>query len=200
MDNATTQQMISPSEIMEYLYCPRFTYFLNVLKISQNEDRRFKVLKGREIHEQRQKRNAHQVRRDIPMVRKETNVYLASQTLKVRGIVDEVIFMKDGSIAPLDYKFSTFNGRVYSTYSVQLTLYALMIEEQYNTIVTHGYLAYVRRRRAHIQQVEITETLRQKTQRSILNTFRIIQQEYFPSGTPSRTKCGDCTYRNICIQ
>ena len=38
---------ITPSIVIEYLYCPRFIYFMKILNISQNEDRRFKVTKGR---------------------------------------------------------------------------------------------------------------------------------------------------------
>ena len=41
---------ITPSIVIEYLYCPRFIYFMKILNISQNEDRRFKVTKGREVH------------------------------------------------------------------------------------------------------------------------------------------------------
>lgn len=54
MNTAETQGVyITPSEVIEYLYCPRFIYFMNCLGIAQHEDQRFMVLKGREVHEQR---------------------------------------------------------------------------------------------------------------------------------------------------
>ncbi|MFK7978695.1 MAG: CRISPR-associated protein Cas4, partial [Saprospiraceae bacterium] len=43
---------ITPSQIIEYLFCPRFTYFEYVLRIPQYEDRHYKVGRGREVHEQ----------------------------------------------------------------------------------------------------------------------------------------------------
>ncbi len=38
--------MITPSEVIEHIYCPRFTCFLNCLNIPQHEELRYKVLKG----------------------------------------------------------------------------------------------------------------------------------------------------------
>jgi len=37
---------ITASQILEYLYCPRLTYFEYVMDIPQNEGQRFKVKKG----------------------------------------------------------------------------------------------------------------------------------------------------------
>ena len=48
---------ITPSEVIEYLYCPRFIYFMNCLSIPQHEEQRYKVLMGREIHEKKSKIN-----------------------------------------------------------------------------------------------------------------------------------------------
>ena len=39
MDTETTP-MVTPSEILEYIWCPRFIYFMNVLMVPQFEDRR----------------------------------------------------------------------------------------------------------------------------------------------------------------
>ena len=46
MSDTETTIMITPSEVIEHIYCPRFTYYMNVLNIPQFEDRRFKVLKA----------------------------------------------------------------------------------------------------------------------------------------------------------
>ena len=42
-----------PSQLIEYLYCPRFTYFEYVLRIPQYEDKFFKVQQGRELHDEK---------------------------------------------------------------------------------------------------------------------------------------------------
>lgn len=48
---------ITPSDIIQYLYCPRFTYFERVLRVPQNEEQYSTVLRGRELHNNRLKQN-----------------------------------------------------------------------------------------------------------------------------------------------
>ena len=101
--------MITPSEVLEHVYCPRFTWFMNVQHIDQHEDQRYKVLKGREVHERRETENKTYLRRKIGVVKRENAVYLASPRLRMRGIVDEVLWLKDGTMAPLDYSVANSN-------------------------------------------------------------------------------------------
>ena len=42
---------VTASDILEHLFCPRFTYFQDYLQIPQHEEKRFKVQKGRTVHE-----------------------------------------------------------------------------------------------------------------------------------------------------
>ena len=42
---------ITVSKVIEYLYCPRTIFFLDVLGIPKNETEDFKVKTGKEIHE-----------------------------------------------------------------------------------------------------------------------------------------------------
>ena len=48
---------ITPSELIEYTYCPRFIYFMVTLDIPQREEKRFKVMKGRDVHKQKAAEN-----------------------------------------------------------------------------------------------------------------------------------------------
>jgi CRISPR/Cas system-associated exonuclease Cas4 (RecB family) len=49
--------LLTPSAIIEYLFCPRFIYFMHCLNIPQHEEKRFKVLMGREVHEKKARLN-----------------------------------------------------------------------------------------------------------------------------------------------
>ena len=40
---------ITPSELIEFNYCKRFTYYMKCLNVPQFEENRFKVQKGKEI-------------------------------------------------------------------------------------------------------------------------------------------------------
>lgn len=86
-----TEYSMTASHLLEYLFCPRFTYFEYVLDIPQHEDKRFKVEVGREIHNKFRKMNPDYLRKKIGVVDKKIDQYLSSP-VGIRGIVDEVLF------------------------------------------------------------------------------------------------------------
>ena len=129
------EEYITPSEIIEFLYCPRFTYFMKCLSIKQYEENRFKVQIGREKHTNKSNSSVLNVRKRIGGVSKEQEKYLISKKYGLKGIVDEVYALDDGSYAPLDYKFAEYKEKDFETYKIQMILYSLMIEEIYNTNV-----------------------------------------------------------------
>src|SRR5699024_7212141 len=94
---------ITPSDIIQYLYCPRFTYFEHVLNIPQFEEKSYKAMRGRRLHKTKQKINKEYLRRKIGVVDKHQEQYLTNDLL--RGKVDEVLSLDDKTMAPLDYKF-----------------------------------------------------------------------------------------------
>ena len=194
----STATLITPSEVMEYLYCPRFTYFLNVLKIPQYEEKRYKVQKGREVHKQRLAQNRDYIRTKIPMLKKDQNVYLSSQRLHVRGIVDEVLYLEDGSLAPADYKFSIYQPHLYKTHQIQTALYALLIRENYAKPVSTGYIFYLRGG-YRMHEVKITRKLELESVDVVGSMLSIIEDEILPRRTSYRIRCADCCYKNICV-
>ena len=78
--------LITPSEIIEHLYCPRFTYFMLGLNIEQQEQKRFKVQKGRHIHEEKTRINKDYLRKRIGATAKDTEVYLSSGIFRPASI------------------------------------------------------------------------------------------------------------------
>jgi len=196
MNNAPI--LVTPSEVMEYLYCPRFTYFLNVLKIRQYEEKRYKVQKGRDVHQQRLDQNRDYIRKKIPMLKKDRNVYLSSDVLHVRGIVDEIIYLQDGSLAPADYKFTIYQPYLYNTHKIQTALYALLIRENYQKPVHTGYIFYLRGG-SKMHEVAITSQIEREARSSVAAMLEIILEEQIPKRTVCRVRCADCCYKNICV-
>lgn len=190
--------MITPSEVIEYIYCPRFIYFMRVLEISQHEDRRYKVLKGREVHKRRTLENREYLRKKIGATGKSLNVYLASPSLKVRGIVDEVLTLDDGSLAPLDYKYTPYRETAFLTHRIQIALYGLLVRSAYKSPVYRGYLAYVREG-SKIIEVAIDEGIEREAVGIVDKIFEIIETCNLPKRTESRVRCRDCCYKNICV-
>jgi len=190
--------MLTPSEVLEHIYCPRFTWFMNVQQIPQHEETRFKVLKGREVHRRRATENRDYLRRKIGAVKREIEVYLASPQLRLRGIVDEVLWLKDGTMAPLDYKYTEARDQVFKTHETQVTLYGMLIEAVYQQPVQRGYVAYVRDG-SQLQEVVITEAAKQEMRCLVEQIFAIIRTGRLPARASSRLRCEDCCYKNICV-
>jgi CRISPR-associated exonuclease Cas4 len=190
--------MLTPSEVLEHIYCPRFTWYMNVQHIPQHEDTRFKVLKGREVHRRRATENRDYLRKRIGAVKREIEVYLASPTLRLRGVVDEVLWLKDGTMAPLDYKYTEPREQVFKTHETQILIYAMLIEAVYQTPVRKGYLAYVRTGQ-HLQEVEVTESAKATVVAVVDQIFAILDTGKLPSRARSARRCEDCCYKNICV-
>src|SRR6056297_369183 len=94
---------LTPSIVMEYLYCPRFIYYMLYLKISQKEENRYKVQIGRNIHKKKTRINKDYLRKKIGVKEKLLDKKIFSEKHKIHGIVDEILFLDDGTAAPLDY-------------------------------------------------------------------------------------------------
>ncbi len=197
MDTETTP-MVTPSEVIEHIYCSRFTYFMQVLNIPQFEDRRFKVLKGREVHKRREEENRSYLRKNIGVVNRDRDVYLASPNLGVRGVVDEVLTLDDGTLAPLDYKYTPYREQAFQTHQMQVVLYGLLVREVYQKPVNRGYVAYIRNG-SKLVTVPIDEAQEARTKAVVQEILRIIQTGYLPKRTSQRGKCADCCYKNICV-
>lgn len=186
---------IKTSDIIEYLYCPRYIYFEYVLGIPQYEDKYYKVKKGREIHESKMVENVDYLRKRIGVVGKDIGVYLSVGFL--RGEVDEVLELKDGTMAPLDYKFAEWNGILYETYRIQMYCYSYMIEHNYGKKVNRGYLVFVRSKNKLIE-VKVSEESKKLIHESLNGIYKIVEKNYYPRGTKYKKKCYVCTYKNIC--
>ena len=150
---------LTPSHIIEYLFCPRFTYFEYVLGIPQYEEKSFKVIKGRSIHELKSLQNIEYLRKRIGVTAKHINQYLTNDWL--RGEVDEVLELNDGTMAPLDFKFAEYKDKVFDTYKTQLACYSILIEHNFGKPVNRGYLIYVRSRNK-VVEIEIDKKTKEK--------------------------------------
>jgi CRISPR-associated exonuclease Cas4 len=188
---------LTPSHIIQYLYCPRFTFFEYVLAIPQYEEKNYKVMRGRELHDRKLEQNKEYLRKRIGAVDKHLDQYLTNDL--IRGRIDEVLVLANGTLAPLDYKFAMYDNKIYETYRTQLYCYAWLIEQNFGVRVTRGYLVYVRSKN-HLQEVPIAVEDIAAVRSAARQILEIVQKNIYPSGTKMRKKCEHCTYRNICTQ
>lgn len=186
---------LTPSHIIEYLYCPRFTFFEYVLAIPQYEERHYKVVRGREVHDLKLEQNKAYLRKRIGAVERYNDQYLTNDLL--RGKIDEVLKLEDGTMCPLDYKFASFDDKIYETYKTQLFCYAWLIEENFHCKVNKGFLVYTRSNNKLVE-VEIRESDKQLVKECAAGIAAIIDKNLYPKATKFKQRCVTCTYRNIC--
>jgi CRISPR-associated exonuclease Cas4 len=190
---------LTVTHVLEHLFCPRFTFFEYVLAVPERQERRPLVLKGRQVHEERRKINPHYLRKKLGVVERKFDVPLASVRLGVRGSVDEVLTLADGSMAPFDYKFAEAPREVYHNQKVQSALYGLLIRETFGVPVRRGFLCYTRSNYRVVELVHTDEDFAEAAA-VVQEILTVIRTGVFPPATRWKARCRDCCYRNICIQ
>jgi CRISPR-associated exonuclease Cas4 len=190
---------LTVTHLLEHLYCPRFTYFEHVLAIPEHQERRPLVMKGRQVHEERRRVNPNYLRKKLGVVGRQFDVPLASATLGVRGSVDEVLTLDDGSMAPFDYKFAAAPRHVYHNQRMQSALYGLLIAEVFGVPVRRGFLCFVRSNH-RIVELQFIDQDFAEARSVIADILDIVRTGRFPKATSCKARCLDCCYRNICIQ
>jgi len=168
-----------------------------VLRIPQFEEKSYKVLQGREMHDRKEAQNTGYLRQRIGAEAKLIGGYLTNELL--RGEVDEVLELSDGTMAPLDYKFAKWEERLYDTYRTQLACYAWLIEENFGKTVNRGYLVYTRSKN-HLLEVPIARDDIDAVHRAAMEIKSIVEKNLYPTATKVKKRCEHCTYRNICSQ
>ena len=86
-------------------------------------------------------------------------VNLISEKYGIIGNVDEIHTLEDGSMAPLDYKFTRYD-QIFKTHRNQLVMYALMIEEVL-TKSSKGFIVYCREEN-RLVEIDITKEDKEK--------------------------------------
>ena len=190
---------LTVTHVLEHLYCKRFTYFEYVLLVPERQERRPLVLKGREVHHERRRTNPTYLRKKLGVTHQQFDLPLSSAELGVRGSVDEVLTLADGTMAPFDYKFAEAPREVYHNQKMQSALYGLLIREAFGAPVRRGYLCYVRSQH-RIVELDHTEEDYATVRRVLAEILEVIQAGVFPPATAWRARCRDCCYRNICVQ
>jgi CRISPR-associated exonuclease Cas4 len=190
---------LTVTHLLEHLFCPRFTYFEYVLGVPERQGQRTLVQKGRLVHQERRRTNPGYLRKKLGVVRRQFDVSLASAALGVRGSVDEVLSLADGSMAPFDYKFAEAPRKVYHNQKMQSALYGLLIRETFGVPVRRGFLCFVRSNHRIVELVHTEEDFAE-VRRVLAEILEVIQAGLFPEATRWKARCRDCCYRNICVQ
>ncbi|MGF3522628.1 MAG: CRISPR-associated protein Cas4 [Candidatus Bathyarchaeia archaeon] len=195
------EAFISVTDVKHYVYCPRLIYFDRVLHAtpifgSQQEE-------GKESHEdyvakEFRRKDAIYYSPEFSGAEKMLFTPLSSSKLGLQGNVDCIIKTSKNEFIPVEYKnMQSDKGRVCMDHKYQLVAYALLIEDNFDTVVKRGFVNYIPEEL--ILQFEITPTMKTHVKRMIGHIKRIIQTEELPPVHVAKYKCqGGCGHKQTC--
>ena len=190
---AAEELMFTVTDLKQYSYCPRVFYYEHCLPHIRPRTHKMDI--GRDEHESEQERAGRRTLRQYGAVvgRREFEVQLESAELRLRGIVDEVVYTDDGKVLPIDYKLAS---SVSANHRLQLTAYAMLLEDKTRTKVAEGYVDLIARR--SMIRVIFTPALREEVRAILGAMFETLLQERMPGATTVRSRCAGCEFRRFC--
>lgn len=187
------------TDLKQYCYCPRIVYYHYCLPAVRPTT--YKMAAGIEAQAAEEDREARRSLRIYGLRRGvyESNVYLESIPLGLRGQVDLVIQTDDNlrgepELIPVDYKLSS--GPLGSHFKLQLLAYGLMLEEMRGLPVRRGFLYAIPKRRA--TEIVFTPELRHTLSQALVLMNEIAGREWMPGPPQQRAKCAACEFRRFC--
>lgn len=184
------------TDLKQYVYCPRILYYHaclpRVRPVTFKMEASVEAHAAEEEREQRRSLAAYGLQRG----ERHFHVALVSERLGMSGEVDMVVETGEGKereVIPIDYKLSTRAGE---HFQLQLTAYAVMLEDAWGVPAKRGFLYYLPLRRA--EEVRITGPKRTRLDEALRLMAAIVQKEEMPPATRQRTRCVACEFRRFC--
>ncbi|MDR2204355.1 MAG: CRISPR-associated protein Cas4 [Nitrososphaerota archaeon] len=197
------ENFISVTDIKQYIYCPRIVYFDRVLHAKQifgSQQNDSKKLHEQYITKEHNRKDAIHYSHELVNAEKYMYTTLCSNKYELQGNIDCIIKTTKNEYIPVDYKNMKSNkGKTHIQHKYQLVGYALLIEDNYNTIVKQAFIEYIPEK--IVIQFEITPTMKTFVKRIIGHIKQIIQEEELPPIRTAEHKCrGGCGHKQICQQ
>lgn len=185
--------LFTVTDLKQYSFCPRVFYYEHCLPHIRPRTHKMDI--GHEEHEAEQKRAERRTLRQYGTVtgRREFEVPVESRPLRLRGIIDEVVYTEDGRLLPVDYKLAP---KVSANHRLQLAAYAMLLEDRAGTAVKEGYIYLIGKR--SITSVDITPTLREQIRGLLGAMFETLRWERMPEPTTVPNRCAGCEFRRFC--
>lgn len=187
------------TDLKQYAYCPRIVYYTYCLPLLRPTT--YKMEAGIEAHMSADSRERRRSLRAYGLEAGERRfgVTLVSEQLGLSGKADMVITVpagdgKTGEVIPVEYKDSP--GRAGYHVLLQLTAYALMLEEVGEGHVHRGFVYFLPEGRA--VEKTITSAQRKKALAQIETMRDMVDRETMPVPPRYRACCVSCEFRRFC--
>jgi CRISPR-associated exonuclease Cas4 len=186
---------LRPTDIRQFLYCPRIIYFTYVQPVRKLPTLKMAVGAQRHQAELEQDERGRRRYAALPEGERLHNVSLSAPSVGLQGKVDMLIKQQGGRMIPVEFKPSK---TLQTRHQYQLVAYAMLVAEQYSVDVPEGYVYSLADRRA--KRIAITQERVKYLRDVLVQMRRMIESEALPEPTAGRygAKCVDCEYRRYC--
>lgn len=186
------------TDLKQWSYCPRVVYYRYCLPDirPQTDLMQAGIRRHREEADREERRSLRTY--GLRAGERVADLTLQSPTLGIRGRLDLAIALPDrahgNEAIVIEYKDSEQVDRPH--FRIQLTTYALLLEEAWKLPVRQGFFYSIPLRRA--EAVAITPALRRKTLATISQLHTSIRHEQMPPAPTNRARCVGCEFRRFC--
>jgi len=188
---------ITVSDIVQFYYCPRKIYFLKTLNVPHPQ--RYKMEFGVEQYEKelqlilRRKSIFGFSKEEIKNIFKKT--FVQSSKIGLSGRIDLAIELNNDELIPIEMKFTDFNYPSFH-WKKQLTAYAMLLEEHFNTSVKRGIIYLIQQKKQF--EIPIRPVEKKFILTDIKKITNLITSERIPRKT-DKNKCKYCEMIKYCV-
>ncbi|MEM4389868.1 MAG: CRISPR-associated protein Cas4 [Candidatus Micrarchaeia archaeon] len=180
-------------DVVEHVFCPKFTYFQHVLGIPQHEEKRGSVLSGRQIHERRLRNNPAYVIAGVPSGARRNSILLYSERLDLIGRADYIILSGTEAVLVEQKYASPFIG---ATLKTQVSLLAILLSDALGLSCSRAIIRFLKPPKSNVE-LPITEEMKAAALKALADFRRVCRLGIMPFSRYTR-RCEDCCYRKIC--
>lgn len=181
------------NDLKQYEYCPRIVFYNTVMPLDRKVT--FKMQRGTEaeFHLDALEKRRSLRRYKLGDGERRFHVWLHSERLGLSGKMDMLIVSKQ-EYFPVDFKYT--RGRPHRNHISQLAGYAVLAEEQYQTIIETAFIYLVPL--GELVAIKITKELKKEVSVRLSSIREMILDEILPPPTQVRARCAECEFRNYC--
>lgn len=184
---------LTVTDVVEYAFCPKFTYFINILGLSQFERKRGTVYAGRKLHTSHEKNNLRYLPQGLKGEKITAYNYFSTKH-DLSGKIDEAV-VYDDEVILIERKY-TDNHKLYPALRVQLGLLSMLIEENLHKPVRKAIVIFSKTKRK-ITHIPIDDSIRYESLKMLNDVKNTIKNEIMPESNFDN-RCLNCTFRRIC--
>lgn len=181
------------SDLKQYFYCKRVIYYTYCMPLPHLVTHPMQV--GAMEHEILSvlERRRSLKRYGLKKGEYKFHVQMQAKSLDLTGVLDMLIITEE-KLFPVEFKYT--DQRINANAKYQLTAYAMMAEEFFESRAEYGFIYRIPKK--NITTIAITSLMRKNVLLALDDIRKIVAKECMPDPPHHRGKCIECEFRRYC--